>query len=328
MSGTLAERRRARRTRLRPASGRPLPTRTRERGNPMSPYTTITYEVRDHIATVTLNRPEARNGFTVEMSEELAAAFTAADADNDVRVVVLTGAGETFCVGADLSGGGSGKRGFSSAGDGDGPAQPAPDDYQEPAGRVTRVLYQLNKPVIAAVRGAAVGVGSTMLLPADFRLAAEGTKFGFPFTRRGIVPEGASAWFLPKLVGLGTAMDWLVSGRIFTAEEAYAAGLVTSLHKPDDVLDAAYALAADLAANVAPLSAALTRQLVYRMAWADSPEAVHRLDSRLVFDTVRGPDASEGVKSFFERRSPDFPTRIPEGLPDHLPWVDGGAARG
>lgn len=184
----------------------------------------------------------------------------------------------------------------------------------------------MNKPVIAAVRGAAVGVGSTMLLPADYRLAAHGTKFGFPFTRRGIVPEGASAWFLPRLVGLGRAMDWLVSGRIVPADEALAAGLVTSLHDADKVLDAAYEPAAELASKTAPVSVAVTRQLVYRMAWAETPEQVHRLDSRLVFDTVRGPDAKEGVKSFFERCEPEFPGRVPQDLPAYLPWSDGSAS--
>lgn len=287
----------------------------------MSPYDTVLYEVREHIATVTLNRPEARNGYTVVMAQELADALTAADADSDVRVVVLTGAGETFCVGADLSGSSGKAEGFAGAGDRSAAAAVEAEGYQEPAGVVTRVLYGLNKPVIAAVRGAAVGVGSTMILPADFRLAAEGTKFGFPFTRRGIVPEGASVWYLPKLVGLGRAMDWLVSGRIFTSDEALEAGLVTSVHHPEKLLDAAYELAGELAAHVAPLSAALTRQMLYRMAWADTPEAVHRLDSRLIYDTIRGKDAVEGVKSFFERRTPQFPTRVPDGLPAYLPWV-------
>ncbi|MGW4203684.1 enoyl-CoA hydratase-related protein [Streptomyces sp. NPDC004726] len=286
-------------------------------------YEQITYAVEDRVATVTLNRPEARNGYTRLMADELASALRAADADHAVRVVVLTGAGKDFCVGADLSGGGGTDRGFTRTVDDDTAARIEAGTYQEPAGVVTRVLYAMNKPVIAAVLGAAVGVGSTMLLPADFRLAAHDAKFGFPFTRRGIVPEGASAWFLPRLVGLGTAMDWLVSGRILSAAEALSAGLVTSLHDAERVLDAAYELAREIASTTAPVSVAVTRQLVYRMAWAETPEQVHRLDSRLVFDTVRGADAQEGVRSFFERREPKFPGRVPDDLPPYLPWLDG-----
>ncbi|WP_372345712.1 enoyl-CoA hydratase-related protein [Streptomyces sp. KL116D] len=286
-------------------------------------YEQIAYAVADRVATITLDRPAARNGYTRQMADELAAALRTADADHAVRVVVLTGAGKDFCVGADLSAGSGKGEGFTQEVDDETARQIEEGTYQEPAGLVTRVLYAMDKPVIAAVRGAAVGVGSTMLLPADYRLAAHGTKFGFPFTRRGIVPEGASAWFLPRLVGLAKAMDWLVSGRIVPADEALDAGLVHSLHEPDDVLDAAYALARELVAHTAPVSVAVTRQLVYRMAWADSPDAVHRLDSRLVFDTVRGADAREGVRSFFERRAPQFPGRVPEDLPPYLPWRDG-----
>ncbi|MFI1440541.1 enoyl-CoA hydratase-related protein [Streptomyces fructofermentans] len=285
-------------------------------------YEQIAYAVAGSTATVTLNRPEARNGYTVTMADEIAAALRAADEDEGIRVVVLTGAGKDFCVGADLSAGAGKGRGFSAPADEETAARVEAGTYQEPAGVVTRVLYGMNKPVIAAVRGAAVGVGSTMLLPADYRLAATDSRFGFPFSRRGIVPEGASAWFLPRLVGLGTAMDWLVSGRIFAADEALRTGLVASLHEPDAVLDAAYALAAELASRTAPVSVAVIRQMVYRMAWADSPEQMHRLDSRLVYDTVRGADAVEGVRSFFERREPRFPGRVPKDLPGYLPWRD------
>ncbi|MFE9763843.1 enoyl-CoA hydratase-related protein [Streptomyces sp. NPDC005808] len=295
------------------------------------PYEQITYAVTDRVATVTLNRPEARNGYTLRMAEEIASALCAAEADPAVRVVVLTGAGRNFCVGADLAAGegAEGKeRSFSTSDDERTLAEVAAGTYQEPAGLVTRVLYAMNKPVIAAVRGAAVGVGSTMLLPADYRLASVDCKFGFPFSRRGIVPEGASVWFLPRLVGTGPALDWLVSGRIVAADEALRTGLVNSLHDPDKVLDAAYDLAAELVAHTAPVSVALIRQMVYRMAWADSPEETHRLDSRLVFDTLRGPDALEGVQSFFERREPNFPGRVPEDLPDYLPWRGGEQARG
>ena len=216
-------------------------------------YEQIIYEVADRVATVTLNRPEANNGYTLEMVHELAGAFRAANVDPDVRVVVLTGAGERFCVGADLAaGGGKGFGGGRAEPDAELLAAVQSGEYQEPAGIVTREIFALDKPVIAAVFGAAAGVGSTMLLPCDYRLAAHGTKFGFPFTRRGIVPEGASAWFLPRLVGLGTAMDWLLSWRTIMADEALRAGLLHSLHDRDELLTAAYALANDIAANTSP----------------------------------------------------------------------------
>ena len=288
-------------------------------------YEQITYRVDGRVAVLALNRPEARNGFTVRMSHELADAFGRADADPEVRVVVLTAEGPTFCVGADLAAGNGKGRGFTRTDDPELAAAAAEGRYQEPAGRVTSVMHRMDKPVIAAVRGAAVGVGSSLLLPADFRIAAEDGKFGFPFTRRGIVPEGASSWYLPRLVGLGTALDWMISGRIVPAAEARAAGLLTALHPAEEVLPAALELARTLAARTAPVSVALTRQLLYRMAWADSPEAVHRLDSRLIHDLTRGPDAVEGVRSFFERRDPDFPGRVPADLPDYLPWAAGPA---
>lgn len=288
----------------------------------MSDYQHITYAVRDRIATLALNRPEAHNGYTLLMAAELAQALQDADVDPGVRVVVLTATGPTFCVGADLSP----DEGFAFNSEDSAAAAYAEGRYQEPAGVVTSVMYRINKPVIAAVRGAAVGVGSTMLLPADFRLAAHDSKFGFPFTQRGVVPEGASAWYLPRLVGLGTALDWMISGRIVPATEALHAGLVNSLHDADKVLDAAYELAHTLAARTAPVSVALTRALLYRAAWADSPVPVHRLDSKLIFDAVRSPDAVEGVKSFFERRNPDFPGRVPADLPGYLPWAIGEPA--
>ena len=287
----------------------------------MADHATIRYATASHIATVTLNRPEARNGYTLQMADELAAALRRADADDDVRVVILNGAGPTFCVGADLSAATDGDRSFGASGDPAAEAAIADGTYQEPAGQVTSVMYAMAKPVIAAVHGAAAGVGATMLLPADFRLAAEGTKFAFPFTRRGIVPEGASTWWLPRIVGLTRAMDWLVSGRTFLADEALAAGLLTSIHPPAQLMDAAIELATELATNVAPLSVALTRQLVYRLAWAASPEPVHRADSRLVYETVRGADAAEGVLSYFEKRPPSFPTTVPGGLPDYAAWL-------
>jgi enoyl-CoA hydratase/carnithine racemase len=276
-------------------------------------YAEITYEVAEHIATLTLNRPDARNGYTVRMADELADALGRANADEDVRVVVLTGAGETFCVGADLSAGGF--------------APPDAEDWIEPATRVCRPLFNMDKPVIAAVRGAAVGVGSTMLLPADYRLAGSDARFGFVFSRRGIFPEGGSTWFLPRLVGLGRAMDWMLSGRLIPADEALAAGLVHAVHEPDEVLERAYELARELVTKTAAVSAAVIRQALYRMSAYDSPEPAFRLDSRLIAGIGTSPDAIEGVMSFFEKRSPAFPGVVPTDLPDFLPWRAEGRPR-
>jgi enoyl-CoA hydratase/carnithine racemase len=274
-------------------------------------YDEISYEVDDRIATVTLNRPQARNGYTVRMADELAEALASADADENVRVVVLRGEGTDFCVGADLSAGGF---------DFDVEHGPGPQ-WQEPAGRVSQRVFAMNKPVIAALQGAAIGGGITITLAADYRLATTDARFGFVFVRRGIYPEGASAWFLPRIVGMGRALDWMVSGRVFGAEEAREAGLVHSLHAPDRLLEAAYELAADLAANTAPVSVAVTRQLLYRMSGSDSPAPVHRVDSQLIGSIMSNPDAVEGVMSFLEKRPPRFRLRVGDDLPDFLPWT-------
>jgi enoyl-CoA hydratase/carnithine racemase len=270
----------------------------------------VRYAVDGPVATIRLHRPERRNGYTVRMADELTAALDLADADPAIRAVVLTGSGEDFSVGADLSGGSL---------DGVG-AEPGEPGYHEPAGRVSLRIFAMNKPVIAALRGAAVGAGSTIVLPADYRLAGTDTRFGFVFTRRGIVPEGASTWFLPRLVGLGRAMDWMVSGRVFGAEEALAAGLVHALHPPADVLARAQALALELAGTTSPVAVAITRQLLYRMSPLDSPFPVRDLDSRLIGEIPGNPDALEGVQSFLERRPPRFPGTVPADLPQHLPW--------
>ncbi|GAA1191539.1 enoyl-CoA hydratase-related protein [Prauserella alba] len=279
-------------------------------GDTATDYTEITYRVADRVATITLDRPEARNGYTVRMADELAAAFDRADRDPGVRVVVLTGEGDDFSVGADLSQGGF---------DFDPDAGP-PADWQEPAGRCSKRIFAMDKPVIAALRGSAVGGGLTITLPADYRLAATDSRFGFVFTRRGIYPEGASAWFLPRLVGMGRAMDWMISGRLFDAAEAERAGLVHSVHEPADLLDAVYSLAADLAADTAAVSVAVTRQLLYRMSALDSPEPVHALDSQLIAGIGANPDAVEGVLSFLEKRPPQFTLSPEQDLPDFLPW--------
>jgi len=300
----------------------------------MDGYSEIRYAVDGAIATVTLHRPARRNGYTVRMADELQDAFDAADRDTTVRAVVLTGTGPDFTVGADLSGAdlsGSLADGLLPGGSRrDGPLRDGPlgagsggelEDYREPAGRCALRIFEMSKPVIAAIRGAAVGAGSTIVLPADYRLAGTDTRFGFVFTRRGIVPEGASAWFLPRLVGLGRALDWMVSGRVFGADEALAAGLVHRLYPPEEVLDRAYELATELIETTAPVAVAVTRQLLFRMSALDSPYPVDRLDSRLIQDGLRSPDAFEGVTSFLQRRPPNFPGTVPADLPDYLPWL-------
>lgn len=272
-------------------------------------YEQITYAVAERIATITLNRPEARNGYTSRMADELAAALTAAGADDAVRVVVLTGTGPDFCVGADLSGGSLSTHVAAHE-----------VGWLEPASRATRAMFHLAKPVIAAVRGAAVGVGSTMLLPADFRLAGTDTRFGFVFSRRGIYPEGGSVWFLPRIVGMGRALDWMISGRLVPAGEALASGLVSALHEPDEVLPRAYDLARELIEKSAPVSTAVIRKALYRMSALDSPEPAFALDSQLIASCDDNPDTVEGVVSFLQRRPPEWTGVVSTDQPAFLPW--------
>jgi enoyl-CoA hydratase/carnithine racemase len=282
----------------------------------MGSYQQITYAVADDVATVTLNRPQSRNGFTVRMAQELRDALGRADADEAIRVVVLTGAGRDFCVGAELS---AGSFDLNGSGDDDLP----PLDY-EPASAVSSRIFDMNKPVIAALNGAAVGAGATIPLAADFRLAAADSKIGFPFSRRGITPEGASSWFLPRLVGFSKALDWLSTGRVFDAREALEAGLLRSVHEPDALLGAAYVLASEIITHTAPVSVAITRQMIYRMSPLASPRPSYELDTLLVADLTQKPDAAEGVASFIEKRVPKFATPLGDGLPDFLPWKSEG----
>lgn len=276
----------------------------------MPEYSEITYAAREAIATITLNRPRARNGYTTTMAEELAQAFEAADADDTIRVVVFTGAGDDFCVGGDLS---DGSLDLDQIDERDG-------FWKEPAGRCSMRIFNSRKPVIAAIDGAAVGAGSTICLPCDYRLASTRARFGFVFARRGMFPEAASTWFLPRLVGMGTALDWMVSGRTFDAQEAHAAGLVHRLYEPDELLERAYELAEELATRVAPVSAAVIRQMLYRMSPLDSPAPAQRLDSRLTENLPNNSDAIEGIMAFLQKREPNFTHTVPRDLPDYLPW--------
>ena len=275
-------------------------------------YEAIGYGVDGRIATITLDRPQARNGYTVRMADELRDAFDRADTDDEVRAVVITGAGRDFCVGADLSGG------FDSVSLP--PVSAASEGgWSEPAGRVSTRVYAMNKPVIAALNGAAVGAGLTIVLAADFRLAATDSRFGLVFSRRGISAEGCAHWLLPRLVGQARATDWMLTGRVFGADEALASGLLHSVHEPGELVEAAYALARDLIANTSAISTAIARRLMFE-AHTMTLQQVHELESRLVAHTIFGPDAVEGVTSFLERRPPAFPGTIGKHLPPFAPW--------
>src|SRR4051794_25196482 len=272
----------------------------------------IRYEVADHVLTITLNRPDRLNAFTPTMARELIEAFDASDADDDVRAVIVTGAGRGFCAGADLGGGG----GTFDWRDRDGGESGVPRDG---GGRVSLRIFDSLKPVIAAINGPAVGVGITMTLPMDMRIAAAGAKIGFVFARRGIVPEACSSWFLPRIVGISQAMEWVATGRVFTTEEALVGGLVRSVHPADQVLGEARALAREIADNSAPVSVALARQLMWRMLGASHPMEAHRADSRAMFARGQSADAVEGVDSFLEKRPAQFSDRVSDGLPDVFP---------
>jgi enoyl-CoA hydratase/carnithine racemase len=271
----------------------------------------ITTDVDQGVLTITLNRPDRLNAWTPTMGNELIAAFDAADADDGVRVIIVTGAGRGFCAGADLAGGGGtfDYRQRESEG-------PVPRDG---GGQFTLRVFESTKPVIAAINGPAVGVGATMTLPMDIRLAAEEARIGFVFARRGIVPEACSSWFLPRAVGISRAMEWVATGRVFGAQEALDAGLVRSLHPAGELLDAARSLAREIAGNTAPVSVALARKLMWTMLGAEHPMIAHRADSRGMFYRGQSADAKEGVTSFLEKREPNFPDRVSDGLPDVLP---------
>ncbi|MDQ1704202.1 MAG: hypothetical protein QOF18_568 [Frankiaceae bacterium] len=275
----------------------------------MTDFEQIRYDVDDGVLTITLHRPDKLNAFTPVMKDELVAAIDRADTDDDVRVVIVTGAGRAFCAGADLSAGGD-TFDYKRRG---GTAEGAPHDG---GGLVSLRIFESRKPFIAAINGPAVGVGVTMTLPMDIRLAADGAKLGFVFTRRGIVTEAASSWFLPRLVGPSRAAEWLYSGRVFTAAEAHAGGLVRSIHPAAELLAAAHDLAREIVDNTAPVSVALTRQLMWRGLTMGSPYDAHVADSRAMHLLGQASDVREGIASFLDKRAPAFPGRVSTDLPD------------
>ncbi len=271
----------------------------------------INTELADGVLTITLNRPERLNAWTAQMGLELRTAFDQADADDEVRAVIVTGAGRGFCAGADLASGGDtfdARKREAVAG-----------ARRDNGGELTLRIFECKKPVIAAINGPAVGVGATMTLPMDIRLAAEDARIGFVFARRGIIPEACSSWFLPRVVGINQAMEWVATGRVFSAQEALEGGLVRSLHPKGELLDAARALGREIAENTAPVSVALARQLMWRMLGAAHPLLAHRADSRGMVARGQSADAVEGITAFLEKRPARFPDRVSDGLPDVMP---------
>jgi len=274
-------------------------------------YETIRTEVEDGVLTLTPDRPDRLNAFTPTMKDELIAAFDQADADDDVRAVIVTGAGRGFCAGADLQAGGE-TFDYRARGVED-------ETPRDGGGQVTLRIFDCTKPVIAAINGPAVGVGATMTLPMDVRLASDSARIGFVFTRRGIVPEACSSWFLPRLVGISRAMEWAATGRVFEAAEAKEGGLVRDVYAADELLPAANALAREIADNTAPVSVALARRLMWTMLGADHPMEAHKADSRAMVARGQSADAREGVMSFLEKRPAEFPDRVSNGLPEIFP---------
>ena len=288
-----------------------------------SDFETIEYATDAGVATITLDRPERLNAFTVGMQRELCAAFDLVDADDEVRVVIVTGRGRGFCAGADLGGGGdtfdtrAQREGDGGAVSGGGPSEM---EHRDEGGLLTLRIFRCTKPVIAAVNGPAVGVGVTMTLPMDIRLASTTAKFGFVFARRGIVPEACSSWFLPRLVGISQAAEWCYTGRVFGPDEALAGGLVRSVHEPDDLLPVATEIAREIADNTSAVSIALTRAMLWRMLGEDHPMAAHRVDSPGIAYLGKSADAREGVMSFLEKRPPRFTDSVTGDMPPHHPW--------
>ena len=285
----------------------------------MTAFTQILYDVADGIATITMHRPEKMNAFTNVMMREMCAALDLVDADDAVRAVIVTGSGDrAFCAGADLTPEGGGDV-FANRSE----VETLSDErVRDSGGRLTLRIFQCKKPVIGAINGAAVGIGATMQLPMDFRLASDTARFGFVFARRGIVPEAASSWFLPRLVGMQQALEWCMTGRVFNAAEALQGGLVRSIHAPADLMDAARALAREIADNTAPVSIALTRAMLWRLSAAEHPMAAHQIDSRAIYRRSRSGDAKEGISSFLEKRAPVYPDKVSTDMPDFFPWWD------
>jgi len=300
----------------------------------VTPFSEIRYDVEDGVCTVTLHRPDRLNAVTATMLRELGEAWDRADADDAVRAVIVTGAGRAFCAGADLGAGGSTFHySRASAGGAPAPRRPAArkatsargraanaEEHRDGGGTVTLRIFDMKKPVIAAINGPAVGFGITFTLPMDIRIASSSARIGFVFARRGVVPEACSTWFLPRLVGMSQAAEWVYTGRVFSAEEAMAGRLVSRVVAPDALLPTARALAREIADNTSAISVTLARQMMWKLLGADHPMDAHRLDSQAMFWTGRSADAREGITAFLEKRQARFPLRPSADLPPFYPW--------
>jgi enoyl-CoA hydratase/carnithine racemase len=273
-------------------------------------FKTILYDVQDGILTITLNRPERLNAFNNAMRDEVIAALDAADADDEVKAIIFTGAGRAFCAGADLGGGGDT---FNYK-----PKDPGVP--RDGGGLLTLRIFECLKPVISACNGAAVGIGATMQCAMDIRLASENAKYGFVFSKRGIVPEAASSWFLPRVVGISTALEWTFSGRVFPADEARNRGFVRTVYPADELMPAARELAKEFCNETSAVSVAMARQMMWKMLGADHPMEAHQIDSRGVYFTGKSEDAQEGVKSFLEKRPANYPGKVSSDMPEFFPW--------
>jgi len=274
-------------------------------------FETLTTELERRTLTVTLNRPDRMNALTEKMLAELLQVFDEIDQNDEIRVAIVTGAGRAFCAGADLGGGG---------GTFDHSREEEAREHRDGGGLGSLRIFECKKPVIAAINGAAVGAGVTLTLPMDVRIASESAKFGFVFARRGIVPEACSSWFLPRLVGISQAMEWVATGRVFGAQEALAGRLVSRVVPPDQLLPTARALAAEIADHTSAVSVALARQLMWRMLGADHPMEAHKLDSRAIYAMGQSPDGYEGVTSFLEKRPARFTMKVSSDMPGFFPW--------
>lgn len=293
-------------------------------------YKTIITDISDSILTITLNRPSILNAFNIDMQNELIDTFERADKDDEIKAIIVTGAGRAFCAGADLS---SREDTFNyennekrpdkeGAVSEDGKVDWSHPSVRDGGGKLTLRIFDCLKPVISACNGPAVGIGVTMQLAMDIRLAASGAKYGFVFARRGLVPEACSAWFLPRIVGVSKALEWIYSGRVFGAEEALNGGLVTSIQEPDNLINAARNTAKEIIDNCAPVSIALSRQMIWKMAGANHPMDAHKIDSRGIFSRGRMEDVKEGVTAFLDKRPPKFLDKVNSDMPEYFPWWD------
>lgn len=290
----------------------------------MTDYTQILVDKADGIATITLNRPEKMNAYTRIMGEEIMAAMDDIDVDDSVRAVIFTGSGDrAFCAGADLTPEGGGHV-FSDPSEVEDLSDPK---VRDGGGLLTLRLFESKKPLISACNGVAVGVGATMQLAMDIRLASENARYGFVFARRGIVPEACSSWFLPKLVGISQALEWCYTGRIFDAEEARNGGLIKDIYSLSELMDAARGLAREIADNTSAVSVAMTRAMMWRLPSGSHPMEAHKIDSRAIYRLSRGADAKEGIASFLEKRAPQYPGKVSEDMPDFYPWWDAAEYR-